>query len=273
MTKKIFIIIAVLALVVIGAIIFANRDNIKSPLSHLTGELTVPEYVSIFLASSAENNERVPVLVLSAVAGGGCDSASDLETNKSMNGDTLVIDIKGYKFTKGTSEACPAVILESRAKVSVDPDWLKQNGDKEIIFKLGEKNNRYKISYSKYQITLSEIQATNVITNRPGYNPSETPVTLEITLYPIDVAVMYLAGSVSSAKDYRPAMRDFARAKGFIPADEVYSELEQSEKNQFYVVLKNHPMPEPNRGESLGDLPGESVGVYLKQVVSDADHY
>ncbi|MBU3999760.1 hypothetical protein KKG29_01095 [Patescibacteria group bacterium] len=273
MTKKIFIIIVILAMVVIGAIIFANRNNIKSPLPPLTGELTVPEYVSVFLASSVENNERVPVLILSAVAGGGCDSASDLETRKSLNGDTLVVDIKGYKFTKGSGEVCPAVILESRAKVSVDPGWLKQNEDKEIIFKLGGQDNRYKISYSKYQVTLSGIQATNVITNRPGYNPSETPITLEMTLYPTDVAIMYLAGSVSSAKDYRPAMRDFARAKEFIPAEEVYSGLEQNEKSQFYVVLRDHPMPEPNRGESLGELPGEGVGVYLKQVVSDAEHY
>ena len=94
-----------------------------------------------------------------------------------------------------------------------------------------------------------------------------------MALYPIDVAVMYLAGSVSSAKDYRPAMRDFARTKGFTPAEEIYSGLEQNEKTQFYVVLKNRPMPEPNRGESLGELPSEGVGVYLKQVVSDTDHY
>lgn len=274
MTKKIFIIIVIVAVIVIGAIIFANRNNIKSPLPPLTtDELTVPEYVSVFLASSVENNERVPVLILSVVAGGGCDSASNLETRKSLNGDTLVVDIKGYKFTKGTGEVCPAISLELRTKISVDPGWLKQSENKEIVFKLGGQDNRYKISYSKDQVTLSGIQATNVITNRPGYNPSETPITLEMTLYPTDVAIMYLAGSVSSAKDYRPAMRDFARAKGFIPVGEVYSGLEQNEKSQFYVVLKNHPIPEPNRSESLGELPGEGVGVYLKQIASDAEHY
>lgn len=271
--QKILITIVILTLIVIGAIIFTKRNEIKPPLPFLTGELTVPEYVSVFLASSVESNERVPVLVLSAVAGGGCDSASDLETKKSLSGNTLVVDIKGYKFTKGTGEVCPAVILESRAKVSVDPDWLKQSGNKEIIFKLGGQDNKYKISYNQYRVTLSGIQTTNVITNRPGYNPSDTPITLEMTLYPIDIAVMYLGGSVSSAKDYRSAMRDFARTKGFIPAEEVYSGLEQNEKSQFYVVLKNRSMPEPNRSESLGELPGEGVGVYLKQVVSDADHY
>ena len=273
MKKKIFISIVVLAILVIGALIFTNRNDFKSPLPSLTGELTIPKYVSTFLASSVENNERVPVLVLSAVAGGGCDSASDLETKKSLSGNTLVVDIKGYKFTKGSGEICPAVILESKAKVSIDLNWLKQSGEKEVIFKLGGLDNNYKISYSQYHLTLNGVQATNVITNRPGYNPSDTPVTLEMTLYPVDVAVMYLAGSVSSEKDYRPAMRNFAQAKGFVPAEQIYSGLEQNEKSQFYVVLKNHSMPEQNNSESLGDLPGEGVGVYLKQVVSDADHY
>lgn len=123
----------------------------------LTGELTLPEYVNVFLALSVENNKRVPVLVLSAVAGSGCDSASDLKTQKSLSDNTLVVDIKGYKLTKGTRKNCPAVVLESRFKVSIDPDWLKQNGDKEILFKLGGQNNRYKISYSNYRVTLSAI--------------------------------------------------------------------------------------------------------------------
>lgn len=270
MTKKILITIVVLALLIFGTVVFINRNGSKSPL---TGELVVPRYVSVFLASSVENNERVPVLVLSAVAGGGCDSASDLETKQSLSGNTLIVDIRGYKLNKGLGEICPAVILESRAKVSIDTDWLEQNGDKEIIFKLGGQDNKYKISYSQYRVTLNGVQTNNVITNRPGYNPSDTPVVLEVTVYPIDVALMYLAGSVSSEKDYRSAMRNFAQVKGFVPAEQVYSGLEQNEKSQFYVVLKNRSMPEPNRAESLGDLPGEGVGVYLKQVVSDADHY
>ncbi len=264
MTKKIIIAIVLVVLIVIGTIFFVNRNNINLPIPQLTGELTVPEYVSVFLSSSVENNKRMPVLVLSAVAGGGCDSASDLETQKSLSGDTLVIDIKGYKFKKGTGKICPLLIVESQAKITVDLDWLKQNGDKEIIFKLSGQNNRYKISYNNYQVALSEIQATNVITDRPLYNPSETSTALRMTLYPIDVAVMYLEGSVLSKKDYRPAMRDFARSKGFTPAEEIYSGLEQNEKTQFYVVLKNRSMPEQNRSEWLGELPGEGLGVYLK---------
>lgn len=272
MTKnKLFIIVALIVLA-IGVVLFINFRSSLPPT--LTSELVVPKYVSVFLTSSVEKSERIPVLVLSAVAGGGCDSASDLRTKKSLSRNGLIIDIKGYKFTKGSGEICPAVILESRAKVNIDADWLKQDGDKEIIFRLSGQENKYKISYSQYRVALTGIQATNVITNKPGYNPSDTPITLEITLYPMDVAVMYLAGSVSSDKDYRTAMTSFAQAKGFMPAEQVYPELQQTEKNWLYVVLKNRSMPEPNRADSLGELPGEpGVGVYLKQIVSDAKHY
>lgn len=272
MTKKILIVLFVLFLCVIGLLAFMGQSSTKLP-AVLTDEFTIPNYVSVFLASSTENNERMPVLVLSAVAGGGCDSASDLETEEVLSGNTLTVHIKGYRFTKGAGEVCIGVVLESRVKVGMDPGWLKQSGDKEVIFKLDGRDNKYKISYNNYRVTLSGIQTTNVITNRPGYNPSESPIALEMILYPIDVAVLYLAGSVSSEKDYRPAMRDFARTKGLIPAEEVYFGLEQNEKNQFYVVIKNRSMPEPNQGESLGELSGEGVGVYLKQVTNDADFY
>ena len=269
--KKIFIITAVFILLVVGAIIFVNRNGIKLPL---TGELVVPKYVSVFLASNVDKGDRIPVLILSAVAGGGCDSASDLNTKKSVSGNKIVVDITGYKFTKGSDGICPAVILESRAKVNIDADWLKQSGEKEIIFKLNGQENKYKISYNQYRVTLSGVQVTNVVTNKPGYNPSDAPATLEITLYPTDVVVMYLAGSVSSDKDYRLAMSNFAQSKGFTPAEQAYPGLQQTEKNFLYVVLKNRAMPEPNRGESVGELPNErGVGVYLKQIVSDAEHY
>ena len=104
MTKKILITIAVLVLLVIGGLVFINRNGFKSPLPTLTGELTIPKYVSVFLASSVEKNGRVSVLVLSAVAGGGCDSATDLEIEKSLSGNTLLVNIRGYKFTKGSSD-------------------------------------------------------------------------------------------------------------------------------------------------------------------------
>jgi len=270
MIKKFIIAIVVVFLIVLGAIFFANQNYVNSLISSLNGELTVPEYVSVRLASSVKNNERVLVLTLrtAAPSSSGCDSISDLKLQKSLSSDTLTVDIKGYKFTENAVGPCPAVMLESRqttGRVKVDLDWLKQNGDKEIIFKLDGQDNRYKISYNKYQVTLSEVQATNVIvTDEPWYNPSESPTTWKMTLYPVDVASMYLADPVSSEKDYRPAMRDYARSKGLIPVEEIYAGLEQGASTRLlYVVLKNRPMPNPVRYEVLGELPGEGVRVKL----------
>ena len=230
-------------------------------------EFVVPQRVSVFLSSSIEGNDRIPTLLLSADAGGGCDSASALKTKESLNGSNLVVDIEGYELTKGSGEVCIGVVQESRTKVNIDADWLKKPGDKEIIFRLRGQENRYKITYSQYQVTLSGIQATNVLTCEFGTNFPDTPVNLEVVLYPPDVAVLYLAGSVSSDQDYRAALNDFAQAKGFLPADQIYDGLQQTERNQFYVVGKSRALPEPGHADSLGELPGEpGTGVYLKQI-------
>ena len=230
-------------------------------------ELVIPQRVSVFLSSAVEGNNRIPVLVLSADAGGGCDSASALKTKESLAGNSLMINIEGYEFTKGSGEGCSAVVLESRAKVNIDADWLKKPNDKKIIFRLNGQENKYKISYSQYRVTLSGIQATNVMTRERGENFPDTPVNWEVVLYPPDVAVLYLAGSVSSTQDYRAALNNFAQAKGFLPADQVYAGLQQTEKNRLYVVGKNHPLPEPNHYDSLGELHGEpGTDVYLTQI-------
>lgn len=271
--RKIFVIIAVLIFLVIGVAFFVISRDLKLPL---TSEFVVPKYVTVFFALNIERGDRIPVLILSVVAGGDCDSASDLNTKKSISGNSMVIDIEGYKFTKGSFGYCTPSILESRAKISIDAAWLKQSGEKEILFKLGGQENKYKISYNqyRYRVKLSNIQATNVVINKPSYNSSDIHTTLEITLYPTDVVIIYLAGSLSFDKDYTSAMRRFAQSKGFIPAEQVYHGLQQSEKNWLYVVLKNRSMPDPDRAGFLGDLPNEhDVNVYLKQIVNDAEHY
>lgn len=242
--------------------LYAHAQSTK-----VTTELVIPQRVSVFLSSAVEGNNRIPVLVLSADAGGGCDSASALKTKESLSDNSLEVDIDGYELTKGPGEVCIAVVLESRAKVNIDADWLKTPGDKEIIFRLNGQDNKYKISYSQYRVTLNGVRATNVLTRELGENFPETPVNREVVLYPPDVAVLYLAGSVSSGQDYRTALNDFAQAKGFVPADQVYAGLQQAEKNRLYVVGKNRPLPEPNHSDPLGELPGEpGTGVYLTQI-------
>jgi len=245
------------------------KEKSQDIFSSLISGLTVPKDVHFSLSSSVEKGESIPVLELSALVGNnGCVAASDLSIEKIINGNTLNVDIKGYKFKKGAGEMCPAVMVESRANINIDLNWLKQNDSREIVFKLNGQINKYKISYNKYKVTLSGIQATNVF-NNPQYSLNKEIIASEVTLYPLDVAIMYLAGSFSGEKDFIPAMRNFAKTKGFIPVDEIYDGItqKQNEKNQFYVVLRNYPRPDPDRGVLIGELPDEKgVNVYLKNV-------
>lgn len=162
---------------------------------------------------------------------------------------------------------CPSVMLESNAKISLGVDWLKQDGEKEIIFRLGAENSKYKISYSKYRMRLDTVQATSVVPVLGGAHLN-TSVSLGMNLFPLDVAVIYLAVPISSQKEYGIAMQNFAKLNGFLPAEQVYPGIEQNKKSQFYVVLRNRLMPELNRPELIGKLPGENISVYIGQVDS-----
>lgn len=272
--QKIKILIGILVLFVL-VIIGISLLIWKNPPISLTGQFVVPKSVSLFLGTTVEGNERVPVLMLSAIASGsGCDSASKLQTKELYSPEKLYVDIIGYKFQKGRGEMCPAVVVESRAKIKVDINWLKETNKKEVVFRLANKENRYQTTYNQHQFVLNGIEASNVISHEPGYNPPISPVPLKITLYPTDVAVLYLAGSVSPDKDYRIALSGFAQTKGLIPVEKVYDGFQQTEKNQLYVVVRDYPLPEPNRSESLGQLPKEiGVEVYLGRIFDVADEY
>ncbi|MDO8513648.1 MAG: hypothetical protein Q7S37_04045 [bacterium] len=262
--KWLLISLLILVVVTIGILLFVWYKSARD------SGLVTPEKVSLYLETSVENGEKIPILVLSTVTGGGCDSASDLQTKETFSGNELLVEILGYNFTKGSGEVCPAVILESQTKVKLASNWLKDNGEKEIVFKLKGKENIYKLSYSQYQVTLTRVQATNVISSDRGKNIPSTSETLRTTLYPNDVAILYLSGSVDSEKDYRVALSKFAQEKGFIPAEQIYPTLLQTKKNWLYVVIKSRSIPEPNSSESLGKLPNEGVDVNLR-AISDID--
>lgn len=254
----------------LGTVVFVKLSHTDPFYSHeKTYQNNIPKHVSVFLGSTIQNNERVPMLVLSAPVGNGCDRALELKTEKILNDNTLKVNIQGYAFIPCDAEPSIAIVSESKTNILIDANWLKQGGEKEIIFTLGGQENIYNISYSRYKATMRGVQASNVITAQQGYEPQE-PMTIEIALYPTNVAVMYLAGSVLD-KDYRPAMRDFARTKGLISAEDVYPELEQNEKSQLYVVVKNRARPSPYTADSLGDLPNEGVTAHLRGIVSDSD--
>ncbi len=254
--RTLFIVVGgIIILVLLGASLYLFLK--KSP--SLT--LVVPEYVSVSLGSSVENNERVVALSFSAFGGNGCDYVSGLEIEKSLNGNTLLIDIKGYNFKKAREGLiCPAMIRESRAEVSLDSDWFTQGGDKEVIFRLGEVDNKYSVSYNQYRLVLNPVQVTNVGTNRTLIHVSNDPGSLRTPLYyPEDVAILFPTGSVDYEKDYRPIMRDFAQEKGFLPAEQFYPGIEQDGYRRFFVVVENPSI----LGGFIGELPGEGIEVYL----------
>lgn len=234
-------------------------------LSKNHNQMVVPQQVNLLLDSAVEKGERVPVLILSAVAGGGCDSVSDIQTKETYVKEKLVIDIIGYQFTKGEAEECVAVILESKAEIKVDIDWLKEAKTREIVLNLSGQENRYEIIYNQYKVTLSPVQASNVISHYATTNPPAEPIALETVFYPMDVGVLYLAGSLTD-NDYRSELSDFAESKGLIPAEKVYEGLQQSDFRQLYVVVRNRDLPKLDYGEPLGSLPGEiGADVYLKR--------
>lgn len=144
------------------------------------GDLVSPDYVSLYLNTSMEQNKKIPSLILSAVAGGGCDSAGNLQTEQNYLDGKLVVQVIGYNLKKGKGEMCAAVITNSETKIAINMNWLEKPGDKVIAFYLNNQENLYQITYSNNKVTLKNIKATNVISRKLGYNPPEAPETLEV---------------------------------------------------------------------------------------------
>ncbi len=185
--------IAIFALVVIGVIGIAGwyvwKHNstdqpIRSGPNATSSKLVVPDYVSLYLEKSTVDSKQ-PALRLSVNAGGGCDEASDLKIKESRTDNELMVEIKGYDFTKTevpADSSCPAVITESTATITIDLDWLKQSSEKSVVFKLAGKENKYRLTHQQNKITLTGIHASNVMSNELGYDPVNEPKTVEIAL-------------------------------------------------------------------------------------------
>ncbi|KKR78174.1 MAG: hypothetical protein UU23_C0002G0001 [Candidatus Curtissbacteria bacterium GW2011_GWA1_40_9] len=158
-----------------------NIEPSSSPIIKSENFIT-PKYVSIYLTTSLEQSNKNPILILSTVAGDGCDTAGNLQISKNYDDVNLGIQIKGYDFKEGGDGFCPAVILESKVEIPLDENWLEKTGDKFIEIALNEQKNLYKIENTKTKIILTGINATNVISNEFGYNSPESPRTIELTL-------------------------------------------------------------------------------------------
>lgn len=164
-----FVLIAVILIGAGGVWHFINKTNPTNPKQPLKvdSKLTIPKSVNLFLESSLEGNQRLPVIVIKAFVGpNGCYQASDLKTKQEVNGDRLTVNILGYKdlgYTSNLSQACTDMIIESRAKIKLDASWLKENSNKEIVFSLDGQENSYKVSYQQNKFSLNNIDATNVL--------------------------------------------------------------------------------------------------------------
>lgn len=249
--QKLFYSLVVVVAIIIGISLLIQ---IKSGT-----KFVVPENINLQLNSSINNNERVPVIILYGGNYGGCDNASDIKTTETYTDEKLSINIVGYYFTKGKGDICPAVILPIRGEIIVDINWLKRSTEKIVAFVLGGKENKYTISYNQQRVRLNPIEISNVSLREQA--------TLETILYPIDVGVLYLGGAVSADKDYRAALREFAQSKGLVPAEKVYPGIQQTQRQRFYVVVRDRAVANPYHSEPslpLGELPNEmKVSVYL----------
>ncbi|EKE14877.1 MAG: hypothetical protein ACD_12C00258G0001, partial [uncultured bacterium] len=101
--------------------------------------IKLPQSVNFLLTTSVQSSttdspliakgQRIPVFILSTIAGSGCDYASELNTTINKETHRLTIDILGYDFTKGKID-CVAVVVESRKKIPINLNWLKSAKEK-----------------------------------------------------------------------------------------------------------------------------------------------
>lgn len=202
---------------------------------------------------SGERTARLDLLV--AAASNGCPYVGRLRHSVAYAHDRLVVRIHG--FERGDDPPrdaiCTANVQHSTATVVVDRDWLLA-GDRTLVVELRGAENRFAFDYEDYYATLTPEARSNV---RLQGRSAE--------LFPMDVAELYLAGNVTEGKDYRPALRDFAREQGWEPADEEYEGIRQPDPDRLYVVVRDRPHPPPNRGERVGKL-SRGVHVYLTRL-------
>lgn len=252
----------------VRALVF--HANVISPAQGLV----IPQMVGIGLGTTIQNNERIPTLGFSAEAGGGCDKNSDLKIDKEYIGDKLSITIKGYEYTPGPFGAiCPAVMNDSSTSINIYTSWLMPGVTRNISVNLRGQENEYQILHENYKIILTPIKATNVLSRGYGSDPeAEEQKSIEMVLYPADVANMFIKTYPKPPKkDYRPALKELAKAKGFLLAEQAYPGLQLPKgsvpEQVLYVAIGKYPLPDSGQSPFLGQLlDGSGINVYLHRV-------
>lgn len=222
--------------------------------------LVVPDEVSVAL--NIESGQ--PFLHLSAtVANAGCQKGPALEHKARWQDDTFDITISGYEHRQidQVEEALTcSVLVTSQAEIPIEIEKFNAPQTKQLIITLGEKKNVYDLSLESFELTLSAINTPN--TTLSSYSE---PDTASVRIHPSDVYILYLSGKVDTGQEYKSDLRAFAKAAGYMPADEVYPGLQQSERNWLFVLLGNNLAPSGNKAINVGSLPNhENITVNLK---------
>ncbi len=171
----------------------------------------------------------------------------------------LAVAIHGFSYNEYIGHGvCTANMQSAEAHITVDYRWLVSRGEKHLRFSLDSKITSYIVSYEPYLMEVSPLSVSNV--HLVGGR--------EQVLYPLDVGVLYLAGNVEYGHDYRDQLRDFARDRGWDPADEVYNGIRQRDPQRLFIVVRNRRFPPRYHGDRVGSL-GYGANVYLTHVEDD----
>ncbi len=263
--KELIFVLFVVVLSLLGAVSLLLNQH-----GFVLSKFVVPE--SVTLLFDRYQHEGKPALILVGGAGGGCDSISGLEITETYSSDELLVNVLGYNFTDGGfgsfigGYGCTADVRFSEAQVNLDLEWLK-SGKKQLTVILKGEQNTYNLFYENYTLAVIPNNAINVIskTDRSFYS---TLSSLKILLPPADVAylrVPYLLPEYKSPiKDYRAELREFAQAKGLIPAEQVYPGFPQEKYDRLYVVSPNGTFTEILDDNFKGELSDRAqVFLYL----------
>ena len=243
-------------------------------------QLVIPKEVEIKLTSKEKDGKRVAVLIFSAVVAPDIwdGRASELKLMSRYTNNKLFIEILGADFTPNNPPSLfkGYTLLVANSSVFIAEDWLTQPYDKEIVVVLRGKESRFSITYSGYQVTLTRLQKESIVKFNT-WRPAAPSDSRSVLLWPADVAVLYVAGEISTNPeiDIRQDLIIFARAHGYLPADEVYRGLPQPKKQQLFIVRKE-PLSRPDDASKLlGTLPLYSkysnTYVYIRPVLDFND--
>lgn len=242
-------------------------------------ENAIPKELELRLASEVVNNTRVAVLQFSAVAAANITDgkASNLKLYQKKRGSILSIDVAGYDFIphryKADEGVLPAVLF-SEGRVVIDTDWLNNTDKKQILVSISGTTHIFNVSYHNCTMTIEKVSSVGLIKLKNKRPPFEDSHSLSIVLWPLDIAVLYVAGRFYPERegDLRFDLKLFAKKQGYLPAEDAYSGLPQPEKMMLYIAVKDGPKPENSVAKFLGSLSGHpGVDVYLRSVISGLD--